>query len=333
MIQNNRWAYIDAVAGLMIVWMILGHCSFFSHYGLPYREYLSFYMPWFFYKSGFFFFEKSQCLLLKKDSNKLLRYYIVYSIIGWGVWSICGMIDDTLSLRRCFAMPLYEFFHHGSISGNGALWFLFSLFIVRQCSNYLIKQKVPLPFLKAICFVLALLMYKMGWYNYSWWFGNIFSGMFFFLMGYWLKDKEDNSKLFLTSIIVFGSVLLAYIGGLTMDFPYLYMHANKMYRGDYVLFYPMALAGIIMTNNVFRIVSKYVRFQILGYIGRNSMNFYVTHWILFVAVSFIAKSTFHIDSSFLLFILLLCSSVVFLPLISKSIDTLKANNYYLNKIL
>lgn len=331
MIQEKRINYIDAVAGLMIFWMILGHCCYFSHYSLFFYKFLSFYMPWFFYKSGLFFSPKRQGDLLRKDVFKFIRYYAVYCFLGWCIWAICSIIKGS-SILTCIASPVYSFIRYGSITGNGALWFLLSLLFVRQASNVALGKMRP-ALLAIVCFFIAFALYKIEWYNYSWWFGNIFSGLFFFIMGYWLRDKEDNPKLFFASIIIYGCVLLAYIVGLIMDFPYLYMHANKMYRGDYVLFYPMALAGIIMTNNAFRIVSKYVRFQILGYIGRNSMNFYVTHWILFVAVSFIAKSIFHIDSSFLLFILLLSSSVVFLPLISKSIDTLKSRNNKLNKIL
>ena len=331
MADKERLTYIDAVAGLMIGWMILGHCSYFSHYSLSFFKFLGFYMPWFFYKSGMFFSPKKRGELFWKDVHKFIRLYVVYCFLGWIIWAIFSIINGS-SIVNCIVSPVNSFVFNGAVTGNGALWFLLSLFFVRQASNVALKKVHP-PFLAIVCFIIAFALNKIGWYNYSWWLGNIFSGMFFFLMGYYLKDKEDNIELFLTSIIVFGCVLLAYFVGWIMDFPYLYMHANKMYRGDYVLFYPMALAGIIMTNNVFRIVCKYVRFYILGYIGRKSMYFYVTHWILFIAVVFIAKSIFHIGSAFHLFIILLCSSVVFLPLISRSIDALKSSNNYLNKIL
>jgi fucose 4-O-acetylase-like acetyltransferase len=102
------------------------------------------------------------------------------------------------------------------------------------------------------------------------------------------------------------------------------MYANTMYKGNYILFYPMAIAGIIVTNNMFRIIyanSNY-RFIILEYIGRNSMNIYVTHWILFVLVSFIAKSLLHIESAAILFYCFLAASIIFLPIIC----------YFMNKI-
>lgn len=111
------------------------------------------------------------------------------------------------------------------------------------------------------------------------------------------------------------------------------MHANKMYSGNYVLFYPVAFSGILLTNKIFEFLSSKIKFNILNYIGRNSMNFYVTHWILFTIVVFVSKYVFHIESAKQLFFILLMSSILCLPLISKLIDTIKSKSKFLNKIL
>ena len=184
-----------------------------------------------------------------------------------------------------------------------------------------------------ICFSLAFTLYAFGWYKHSWWFGNLFSGLCFFLLGFWLKEKEKNKYLVVLSVVIFGMVLIAYCLDWIKEFPYLYMHANRMYKGNYLLFYPMALAGIVLTNNLLRYMSSRIKLSVLEYVGRNSMNFYVTHWILFVLVTFVVKFIFHINSPVTLFTILLCSSIVFLPLISKAIDSLKLHNSQLNKIL
>lgn len=326
----SRVSYIDVIAGIMITWMILGHCRYFSNITLPFFKFLGFYMPWFFYKSGLFFSTKLSKELIKKDVNKLFRSFVIYSVVGWCVWCVCGLIGGTLDIKGCFLQPIQQFVHHGSIEANGALWFLLSLFIVRQLSNVLIdKQLLPPPILAIICFIIATALYALGWYNHSWWLGNVFSGMCFFLLGYWLKEKENNKFLFIISTLFFGLVVLAYCLDLINDFPYLYMHANKMYKGNYLLFYPTALAGIIMTNNLFRILCKKVRFRVLEYIGKNSMTFYTTHWILFIVVSFVAKFIFKVEEPLILFIVLIGSAIVFLPLINLligAIKTMKKNN-------
>lgn len=333
--QAKRLEYVDVVAGIMIIWMILGHCNLFSSLPhLPCRKFLNFYMPWFFYKSGMFFSTKGYDELLKKDANKYLRVFIVYSFIGWFIWSVCGLIGNTISLRESISSPIHSFIKSGCISkGNGALWFLLSLFFVRQIGNFVLKIKLHPLVASLICFSIAFVLYYLKWYNHSWWFGNVFTGLSFFFLGYWLKETEQKKWVFIVSILVYGLILCAYLFGLIGKFPNLYMHANKMFRGNYLLFYPMAVAGIIVTNNIFRILCKHIRFRILGYVGLNSMNFYVTHWILFILVVFVSKIVFRIESPLYLFWILLGSSIIFLPLISKAIDTLKEKYVVLRKIL
>lgn len=140
---KSRERYVDAVAGIMIAWMILIHCNYFSETRLHFAKFLGFYMPWFFYKSGMFFTPKESTFLIKKDAKKLLRYFIVYSFIGWGVWCVCGLTDGSLVFKECINDPVRQFLHHGSIQGNGALWFLLSLFIIRQLANVLLRKSPP----------------------------------------------------------------------------------------------------------------------------------------------------------------------------------------------
>ena len=318
---HSRERYVDVIAGIMIAWMILGHCRYFSGVSLPFFKFLSFYMPWFFYKSGLFFTAKESKQLLKKDVSKLLRYFIVYSVLGWLVWCVCGLIDGTISLKGCIVLPLYQFLHHGSIEGNGALWFLLTLLLVRQIANMMIFKKLPppLPALAVACYITAFSLFSIGWHDHSWWLGNILSGLCFFLLGYWMRDKGNNRWLLLLSTVGGGLVIAAYCIGLIDDFPYLYMHANKMYNGSYLLFYPTAMAGIIVTNYFFRLLCKRVRFRVLEYIGVNSMTFYTTHWIVFVLFSFIAKYIFNVQNAHVLFVLLICVSIVLLPIITEMI--------------
>lgn len=323
---KGRVIYVDVVAGIMIAWMILGHCSYFSHYSLPFFKYLGFYMPWFFYKSGMFFSNKQQRMLIRKDAFKLLRYFVVYSVLGWFIWSICGLTDNSLDLKDCLIKPIGGFLYAGFIRGNGALWFLLSLFIVRQCSNLLINKKYPLPILSLICYVIAFMLYIFGWYNYSWWFGNVFSGMCFFLLGYCLKEKEKNVYIFVLSTITYGFVFFAYYFGWINKFPYLHMHANNMYSGNYLLFFPVALSGIIMTNNIFRILCKFMRFRVLEYIGSNSIHFYVTHWILLSLLVFVSSFFLKISSSKILFIILIGASILLLPIINEIIKYLRTKD-------
>jgi fucose 4-O-acetylase-like acetyltransferase len=55
---------IDAVAGLMIIVMVIGHCvavGYLKHF----INVLNFFMPWFYYKSGMFYRRQSnwECIV------------------------------------------------------------------------------------------------------------------------------------------------------------------------------------------------------------------------------------------------------------------------------
>ena len=130
----------------MVFRMILGHCCFFSSHGLPFSSLLLFYMPWFFYKSGMLFHPNIQVDLYKKDIRKYLRFFVIYSFIGWCIWAVCGMVDGSLTIISCMTIPMEAFYHRGCFSGNDALWFLLSLFLVRQIGNFILnKAKCPPP--------------------------------------------------------------------------------------------------------------------------------------------------------------------------------------------
>ena len=341
----KRRAYIDVVAGLMILWMVIDHCRFISGMNIPLiknipvEHLLGFYMPWFYYKSGLFFYDKGQRELLKKDTSKLLHYFIVYSLVGWITWCFCGYLDHSLHSTDFLVIPIKNFIKKGTITGNGVLWFLVSLFFVRQIANIIIKKNTPPQALSGVAItslLIAYLLYVIGWYNYSWWFGNIFTGLFFFLMGYILKRIERDKSVLIISLITYVFIVCAFYLGLLGEIPYLYMLANRMISGHFLLFFPMALAGIILVNNTFRIVEEIWGLRLFSYaeyIGKHSMNVYVTHWILLTLVLFVIKSLFTIDQLYLQFSILVITSLICLPIISMIIDRIKSKNEYLNKVL
>ncbi|MCM1147036.1 MAG: hypothetical protein NC344_04230 [Bacteroidales bacterium] len=60
---KNRYKALDNVAGLMIVYMIFGHCIQACDvstdvWWLSWMDYLFFFMPWFFFKAGMFYRQK-----------------------------------------------------------------------------------------------------------------------------------------------------------------------------------------------------------------------------------------------------------------------------------
>ena len=71
---NKRQSHIDAISGLLIINMILGHCIQMADCrDIPlysWMDSLSFFMPWFFFKSGMFYREKSLNETIHINSRK-----------------------------------------------------------------------------------------------------------------------------------------------------------------------------------------------------------------------------------------------------------------------
>ena len=94
---------------------------------------------------------------------------------------------------------------------------------------------------------------------------------------------------------------------------YVWLSARYGGRSFSWWFYPITAAIIIVTNNLFIILftNSILVYIILESICRNSMNIYLSHWILFVLVSFIIKSLLHIESAAIQFYCFLAASIIF----------------------
>ena len=130
--ERTRLPWLDFASGIMILWMIVYH-ALQASWGYEVRDlcditdasllhegvhafinskgelevlnpcvvfpWLHFFMPWFFYKSGQFFKKRSTKDLWKKDSQKLLKTFVIWSAIGYLFFLLFGCINDTLTLR------------------------------------------------------------------------------------------------------------------------------------------------------------------------------------------------------------------------------------------
>lgn len=92
-----------------------------------------------------FYNQKQQTDLIRKDIGKYLKPFISFSLLGWPIWSICEMIDGTRTLLNCVLSVFHTFIIGGYIAANGALWFLLSLFLVREFANVIIHGNLPIP--------------------------------------------------------------------------------------------------------------------------------------------------------------------------------------------
>ena len=307
--QDKRLAYIDVAAGVMIVWMVLFHAlgsgwEIEGGYTYPCLvfPYLHFFMPWFFYKSGFLFLRRNRDELIKKDAKKLLVPFVVWSLVGYVLYIIFAAWEGYFSLRGATINIAHDFVLKGSIPVNEVLWFLLSLCIVRWIANEILPKRedswfaIKCGVIIVICGIIIYLSYRFNHRLLPRWGANDFAGMAFFTIGYWLRDYESKWWLLIPCAIIYGVECV-------FGFTIVDMWPNRLMLGSYWLWIPTALCGIVVLNNICRIICdglhKYapppIRPRILECTARNAMPIYVTHALLIVLTSEIIM---HVENSF-----------------------------------
>ena len=346
---KERISYIDFGAGIMILWMILGH-AFGNAWGLqmyglwdvrdisllpqgpPYYmkedgtisilsfwafyPYLHFFMPWFFYKSGQFFSQRSVTEEWKKDWNKLMRQFFIWGLFGYILYIGFSYIESEFTFRQLVYRPLKAFFLEGNIPLNTPLWFLFTLFGVRQIANIILpKQESKFYWLQCLAVILLGYLVSYAAYRYNHrllplWVANGSAGLAFFTMGYCLQKYETKWWLIIPCIIGYTACCI-------WGFPVVGMRSNTLDAGIYLLNMPACLCGIVLFNVLCRLISKYVPLlsRPFEYIGMYAMIIYVSHGLLYISIGKILGD-FELTTlmPYTLWIIL-GSYIVFLPLL------------------
>ena len=314
--MKERITYIDFASGIMILWMIIYHaihqtwCFELGDYwnirdltSLPEGAkafinsegklrslnpcvlfpYLHFFMPWFFYKSGQFFTKQSIGNLWKKDWNKLLKTFLVWSLIGYVFYVLFGLLNDTMTLRRATYSVVRCFFLQGNIPLNGALWFLLTLFSVRFVANFAMPERggknAVLKIVSVVLFgyVVSYLAYRFNHRLLPYWVANGAVGLTFFSLGYALRDWEQKWWIVVPCFVV-------YIMGCIFGFPMVDMLSNELLKGEYCLWIPVALCCIVVFNALCRRLCKLVSIKPFEWIGKNAMLIYVPHYLIVCVV-------------------------------------------------
>lgn len=239
---------------------------------------------------------------------------MLYGLLGCFIEMICSVGIRGEGIRHFLNRVVYDTIYEQSIPGNRPLWFLLTLYLVIVVANYLLPKFHPL--LVAIgSFACAYIVYKLHLDFSPWILGNLPAGLCFYALGYWMHNKENKYWAVLISIFVYVVILLA-----PAQIPNMVFHAHTMNAGNYMLFYPFALASIILCNNVFRWLTPIFKFRILTHIGLCSMNYYITHWILLIIVATVYRDILHFYNSKVLFWILVASCVVILPWVNRLIQ-------------
>lgn len=283
-IDYNRMQYLDTTSGILLLHMICYHCWQWAE--LPpnaiWLRILSFFMPWFFFKSGMFYKNQSADKVIKKCFRKLIIPFLIFSIIGEifdiiRILSIGAQWDIISGIKTIIGSLLKT----GAIFGNYPLWFLPSLFAVRIIYNCLnMRKKHECLWLLLIIPIVLFYTVKIAHIELPYYLYNVPTGLMFYMLG----DKLRHIRL---SNITLISIVTLYLISVVFCPQMVDMRSNKLLSGTYIGWIFMSVLGIMSINEI---CLRYFNNQnIFSKIGNKSMPIYCWHWIIILIVSILIR--------------------------------------------
>lgn len=234
---------IDSIAGIMILYMVFTHVCQHYHWEhttiyIVMEHFLFFFMPWFFFKAGMFFKTGSTNDVLIKSTKRLLKPFVLYSLVGHLCY--CFLIYMKGELVISEFIPYKSLLLTGSVTGNLPLWFLLTLFGCRVMFNFILRKNVPAVVVAIVSLAVACLLHVIG-FNYPYYIANIMTGLFFMSLGYILARRNAFTPPILVLCIVIYVLSLFYPS-------FVGMRSNHLYYGFYLLWICYSVCGIITMN-------------------------------------------------------------------------------------
>ncbi len=286
--STERQDHLDCAHGLMILHMMFYHlCGstlFNTPYYYPVIHPLSFFMTWFFFKSGMLYKERKISEVFIRGLKRLLIPAIIFSAIG----IVCHLIAN--QPKTCFSEEIEYAYLIGAFRGNGPIWFLFSLFAIQVLYSFIQKIKLN-PALVAL--------FSLGWLFINKYLGlrpiwvyNIPLGLMFYSLGHFFKDIQYSRLVIICSIIVY---FVLYFVHTQIDFLF------GLFK-PFVITIPWVLAGSILTNILFKSFPK-ICIAPLRFYARHSMEFLCTHMLVFTILEgYLKYHTLNISAQLFIFI-------------------------------
>ena len=312
-IRNSNF---DQVAGICIVFMIFTHiCQLSYQSGWPvYMKSLGifyFYMYFFFLKSGIFFHEKSIKECIYNNARHLLKPYLVYMLIGHIVHCVSLCLKGNISLYDVLVQPWIEMYSWGASLGNLPLWFLLCLFLVKVSFNIMMIYRIKPFWVLLVSFSCATYLQHINMtingYQIPYTIGAAMMAMAIYAFGFMTKDFFKSGGGLFTKVS-FGLIftLSIYIDSSSVE-----IRSNSC--SSFCL--PWFLFSYIACMFLLRIFDlKHLAIPLIEQIGRNSMTYYVWHWILLNITSILYYGLGGKNNK-VLWGLMVMSCIVSLPLI------------------
>lgn len=287
--KKKQIEWINILRGFAIILIVLGHAIGYSKKLNILTIYLSsFYVPLFFFISGYLHNEDKQENLkffCKRKAKKILIPYFVFASISLIPYYLFATdIQNNLSSSKNLSSNMFESIlgiiygsgHGEKLSQNTPLWFLPCFFIViliaKLVSDLLKKYKHNIKHITIAMFFLIIGYIVYKYFNYPLPF-NIETSLvmlYFYYLGTSLKHlKVPSTK----KLLVLGIILTIVRFSLTLGSSKISCRYND-YQGHYILFIISASLTCIGYTFLFSLIKKC---NILSYIGKRTIPILVVH--------------------------------------------------------
>lgn len=297
----ERKQYIDVVAGLMILWMVIGHLQQVTGYYLDYPNILFFFMPWFYYKAGALSKDYALREIANRGGQKFIKPFVVYGLIGQLILVICMLLEHETSLKLYLYSPIRSLILGGTIPGNPPLWFIPSLFVTQCLFAFMRDRKLNIYTCAVIGLFGGILLAIINYDFVPVYIGSGILGIFYFAMGKILHKYESNWKMLIGCLIICATLFIV------NSSPNADIRHVAQYNGSVCNLLhgiTMALCCCIIINALFNNIQPLLKFPLLQFVGKHAMDFYVTHWIILLIISrLLMGDIFHVWDEKLQFII------------------------------
>ena len=264
--DSQRIEWIDALRGLGMIFVIIGHMTVPDFVT---KLVYSFHMPLFFTISGFLYknhFSKKWCL---RKVDALMVMYFIWAVITLSIFLYIGKYQLWGGLKALF-----------SGNGIGVTWFFVCLFFVEIFGAFIVNKTKwmtnALNSIITICSV-ALLGYLVPLLKITpvYKSNTIFAALAFWLFGYFMKNKWSQVGAL---HLIFSVISASFFWVQRVDM-------NSAQFGNGFLFYGTALGVIMLLFWMFQKFS--IQWPPLVFIGRRSLEFMCLHSIIPMILTFI----------------------------------------------
>lgn len=287
--NKSRLAYIDALKGITIFLVLLGHNSPNTY--ITYMIYF-FHMPLFFFMSGYLSKGREQITKsLYKKAKTLIYPYIMYGCLIIVYNSLFDYVRHNFMkdklIKRIIALLYGNYIWENNSDYIGTLWFLVCLFCTVIIGEYIIKNCQKNRW-KSIILVLGLIL--MGWgseifkerfnLRLPWCLDVAFVAAIFYMGGYLVKKIKYRFTMRVCVILEIIGIAFGWLNYIYMEkqeYCLLRTDMLNMNYGNMILFLLSSLNICIGTLELFKLLSDKLKISWLEEVGQASMVLMIVH--------------------------------------------------------